>query len=55
MRFGYFTQCVNHTVILNDFSAETQDGVTVKFDSGSWENGHYIEPDKWSNVATAEG
>jgi hypothetical protein len=27
----------------------------VKFDSGSWENGHYIEPDKWSNVATAEG
>jgi hypothetical protein len=37
MKFGYFTQCVNHTVILNDISAETEDGTSVTFNSGVWE------------------
>lgn len=30
MAFGYFTQCVNHTVILNDLSAVGPDGTTIR-------------------------
>jgi hypothetical protein len=43
MKFGYFTQCVNHTVILDDFSVETEDGSKVSFASDVWENGTYRE------------
>lgn len=45
MEFGYFTQCVNHTVILNDIEIETEDGSSVQFNSDVWENGTYRE---WS-------
>lgn len=43
MVFWYFTQCVNHTVILEWISAETQDGTSVAFNSGVWEGGTYRE------------
>ena len=46
MKFGYFTQCVNHTIILHDIFAETEDGTTVRFNSGVWENGIYTEGNK---------
>jgi hypothetical protein len=39
MKFGYFTQCVNHTVILDDISVETEDWTKVTFASDVWENG----------------
>ena len=53
MKFGYFTQCVNHTVILDDFSVETEDGSKVSFASDVRENGTYREWSKSSIVATA--
>ena len=54
MKFGYFTQCVNHTVILDDISAETQDGASVSFNSGVWENNRIKETNKSSIDATVE-
>lgn len=39
MKFGYFTQCVNHTVILNDISLELEDWSNVEFGSDVWEDG----------------
>ena len=54
MNFGYFTQCVNHTVILDNISAETEDWTSVSFNSGVWENWRYIEGDKSSVVSTTE-
>jgi hypothetical protein len=54
MKFGYFTQCVNHTVILNDISAETEDWTSVQFNSWVWENGSYIEWNKNSMVSKTE-
>jgi hypothetical protein len=35
MKVGYFTQCVNHTVILENIQAES-DGFTMKYDSVTW-------------------
>ena len=29
MSFGYFTQCVNHTIILSNINAVTEDGTTL--------------------------
>jgi hypothetical protein len=37
MEFGYFTQCVNHTVVLTDISVETDDGAQLDFNSSVWE------------------
>jgi hypothetical protein len=37
MEFGYFTQCVNHTVVLTDISVETDDGAHLDFNSSVWE------------------
>ena len=54
MKFGYFTQCVNHTVILEGLSAETQDGTNVTFNSGVWENGRYVEGNKSTILSTTE-
>ena len=54
MKFGYFTQCVNHTIILDNISAESSDGTSVQFNSGVWENGNYIEWNKTSIVSTTE-
>ena len=47
MRFWFFTQCVNHTIILNEITAES-DGTKVTFSSWVWENGRYVEQDKSS-------
>jgi hypothetical protein len=54
MKFGYFTQCVNHTIILEGLSAETQDGTNVTFNSGVWENGRYVEGNKSTILSTTE-
>ena len=35
MKVGYFTQCVNHTVILENIQAESE-GFTMKYDSVTW-------------------
>ena len=44
MEFWFFTQCVNHTIILDNISAET-DETNVTFNSGVWKDGVYQE---WS-------
>jgi hypothetical protein len=54
MKFWFFTQCVNHTVILDGISAETQDGTSVTFNSGVWENGRYVEGDMSTILSTTE-
>ena len=45
MEFGYFTQCVNHTVVLTDISVETDDGAHLDFNSSVWEGTNLRE---WS-------
>lgn len=52
MKFWYFTQCVNHTVILDNISLEDENGNTMNFGSGTWESGKYVEWNKSSIVAT---
>ena len=52
MKFGYFTQCVNHTIILDDVKLEDDKWNIVSFTSGSWANGRYVEWDKTSIVST---
>ena len=42
MKFWFFTQCVNHTIILDDISAET-DETKATFNSGVWKDGVYQE------------
>lgn len=54
MKFGYFTQCVNHTVILSNISATWPEGTSVQFNSGVWENGSYREWNKTSIVSSTE-
>lgn len=53
MKFWFFTQCVNHTIILSDISAESE-GMKTQFSSGVWENGRYVEGDKSSIISTTE-
>lgn len=52
MKFGYFTQCVNHTVILNDITIVGEDGNTVNFNSWVWEDGTYVEGNRTTNTST---
>jgi hypothetical protein len=54
MKFGYFTQCVNHTVILDDISAENEDGTSVTFNSGVWNGKTYTEGTNSTIIATAK-
>jgi len=48
MEFGYFTQCVNHTVMLTDISVETDDGAHLDFNSSVWEETTQTEWSKQS-------
>lgn len=52
LNFGYFTQCVNHTVILSNISAVWPDGTSVQFNSGVWERGSYREWSKSTITST---
>jgi hypothetical protein len=52
LKFGYFTQCVNHTLILSDISATTEDGASVHFNSGVWEPGVNKEWNKLVKTST---
>ena len=54
MKFGYFTQCVNHTVILEWISAETEDGASVKFNSGVWGSDRNTEWSVYRKDSTTE-
>jgi hypothetical protein len=54
MKFWFFTQCVNHTIILDDISVTNEDGTSVTFNSWVWENGHYVEWNKSTIVSTTE-
>jgi hypothetical protein len=52
LNFGYFTQCVNHTVILSDISATWPDGTSVQLNSRVWENGSLTEWNMSRNTST---
>ena len=52
LNFGYFTQCVNHTIILSDISATWPDGTSVQFNSGVWETWSYREWNKSTITST---
>jgi hypothetical protein len=54
MKFGYFTQCVNHTVVLDSIGAITEDWESVNFGSDVWREGKYKEWNKSSIVSTTE-
>jgi hypothetical protein len=54
MKFGYFTQCVNHTVILDNIQLEDEQWNIVSFSSGTWKDGKYVEWNKTSIVSTTE-
>ena len=54
MKFWYFTQCVNHIVILDNISAESEDGTSVNFNSWVWERWKYTEWSKSSRVSRTE-
>ena len=53
MKFWFFTQCVNHTIILSDITAESE-GTNVEFSSWVWNNWRYVEWNKSSIIATTE-
>ena len=50
MKLGYYTQCVNHTVILDNISVEA-DWNVVSFGSGAWENGQIQSTTAYGVVA----
>ncbi len=52
LNFGYFTQCVNHTIILSDISATWPDGTSVQFNSGVWQTWSYREWNKSTITST---
>lgn len=52
MKFGYFTQCVNHTVILENIQLTDDKWNVVEFRSGAWRNGKYAEWNKTSILST---
>lgn len=52
--FGYFTQCVNHTVILENIKLEDDKWNAIPFTTWAWENGKYVEWNKSSVVSTTE-
>lgn len=54
MKFWFFTQCVNHTIILDEITAESEDG-KVAFSSWTWENGTVVETNQgyWVSILTA--
>lgn len=54
MKFWFFTQCVNHTIILNNITIESQDGASVTFNSWVWEGGNYVEWNKTSIISTTQ-
>ena len=54
MKFWFFTQCVNHTIILDDISVINEDGAGVTFDSEVWEGGKRKEWNKRTIVSTTE-
>ncbi|MBR7037013.1 hypothetical protein IKI14_04005 [bacterium] len=51
MKLGYYTQCVNHTVILDNISVSTPDG-TTHFNSQAWGSDKVITTTMNLNQAT---
>lgn len=54
LEFGYFTQCVNHMIILSNISAESSDGERIQFNSWVWERWSYREWNKTVFTSTTE-
>lgn len=52
LNFGYFTQCVNHTILLSYISATTDNGTVAEFKSGVREGNRYREWNETSITAT---
>ena len=51
LNFGYFTQCVNHTLILRNITATDDNGTEVSFKSGVRAGDYYREWDQENSTA----